>query len=193
MDERMNSMRILMLGNSFTYYHDLPKLLSVLLNAQATGNTKGSAYLHEQLDAESDLGRAALQYLTEEKWDYVVLQEQSKAPIFEREDFSDSVAKLCSLIRQNGAVPVLYASWAYEDGSDRLQATGLSQQEMARGLYESYHSAAEANGALVADVGQAFMALKDQLSLYVDDHYHPSEVGSLLAAHVIAQTIQQAR
>lgn len=184
-------MRILMLGNSFTYFHDMPRILAALLGEEAVGNTKGGAYLHEQLDGGSELGQSALKALTDEKWDYVVLQEQSRAPIFEREDFQSSVAKLCRLIRNNGAKPILYATWAYQDGTEKLASTGLTHQEMASGLYESYHAAAAANGALIADVGEAFMALKDQLSLYEPDAFHPSETGSLLAAHVIARVIEQ--
>ena len=39
--------------------------------------------------------------------------------------------------------------------------------------------------------GQAFDAVSGLLSLYTEDDYHPSQVGSLLAAQVIAEKIRE--
>ena len=85
----------------------------------------------------------------------------------------------------------MYATWAYRDGSEKLAGTGLTYEEMDSALYESYHTAAEANDALTADVGTAFTQLRDTLSLYTPDDYHPTEAGSMLAAAVLAQTIMR--
>ena len=63
---------------------------------------------------------------------------------------------------------------------------------MDQGLYDSYHQAAEENGALVADVGKAFAAMDGLAELLEPDDFHPSEAGSVLAATVIARTIQNA-
>ena len=43
-------MRILMLGNSFTYYHDMPKILAQMLDAEVVAHTRGGARLAEQLN-----------------------------------------------------------------------------------------------------------------------------------------------
>ena len=185
-------MRILMLGNSFTYYHDMPKMLQAILGAEVVANTKGGAWLREQLDPESELGAAALKLLREEKWDYVVMQEQSKAPVFAKKTFHSSVKELCALARAAGAKPLLYASWAYREGSEKLASTGISFMEMDAALYESYHEAAEQNDVLVADVGKAFLALRGLAELYEPDDYHPSEAGSVLAAETIARVIENA-
>ena len=184
-------MRILMLGNSFTYFHDVPQLLSALLGEEVVSHTRGGAYLKEHLDPQTELGAKTLPALTKEQWDYVVLQEQSFGPIGRRTEFMQSVAELCRLIRQAGARPVMYATWAYRDGSEKLAGTGLTYEEMDSALYESYHTAAEANDALTADVGTAFTQLRDTLSLYTPDDYHPTEAGSMLAAAVLAQTIMR--
>lgn len=182
-------MRILMLGNSFTYYNDMPRLLAVLLDAEVVAHTRGGAYLLEHLNPESELGSQTLKALSEEKWDYVILQEQSKAPIFEKEQFMDSIHKLCKLIRSAGAKPVLYATWAYRDESEKLKSTQLTHKQMFDGLFESYHKAAEKEAALVADVGKAFFEAKDIVDLYMQDDFHPSQAGSMLAAALLAQTI----
>lgn len=182
-------MRILMLGNSFTYYHDMPKILAQMLGAEVVAHTRGGARLAEQLNAETEMGEKTLNALKNERWDYVVLQEQSNAPIFTKASFHASVKKLVELIRAAGAVPVLYATWAYREDSEKLASTDLSYAEMDCGLYESYHEAADANDALIADVGKAFTDLRGILNLYEGDDYHPSEAGSVLAAATISGII----
>lgn len=184
-------MRILMLGNSFTYFHDMPKMLEAILGEEVVVHTRGGAYLYEHLDPQAELGAKTLKALREEKWDYVVMQEQSSSPALNREVFFDSVRKLSALIRENGAQPLLYATWAYREGSEKLASTGLSFAEMDAGMYEGYHMAADENDTLIADVGKAFAAQRAYADLYEPDDYHPSEAGSILAAATIARTIEK--
>ena len=184
-------MRILMLGNSFTYFHDMPKILAGILGEEVVSHTRGGAFLHEHLDPKEELGAKTLKALKEEKWDYVVMQEQSKAPIFSKEDFLNSVFKLCELIRENGAKPILYATWSYREGSAKLADTLLSVDQMDKGLYESYHQAAAESRTLIADVGKAFSAVRGIVDLYESDDFHPSAAGSVLAAETIARVIEK--
>ena len=181
-------MRILMLGNSFTFFHDLPDMVRESTGAHVESRTRGGAHLSEQLNAETEMGAATLKSL-EEHWDYVVLQEYSNGPITGREAFLRSVRGLCEKIRACGGVPVLYATWAYEKGGPKLQAMGCTYEEMAAGLREAYHAAAEENGALVADVGDRFLEKADTLQLYEEDSYHPSACGSRLAAQTLSDVM----
>ena len=186
-------MRILMIGNSFIYYHDLPKLLSAVLGEEVESLTKGGSYLYERLDESNELYAPAMKALTEEKWDYVVLQDNSKGPFLAKSAFMDATKKLCELIKANGATPVMYATWAYREGSEKLASVNRSYPQMDQELYEAYHEAAEANGAIVADVGVAFTALRNLVNLYEPDDFHPSEVGSIVAAYTIANAIREHR
>lgn len=183
-------MRILMLGNSFTYYHDMPQILGGILGAEVVARTRGGAALAEQLNPATDMGAGTLRALREEKWDYVVLQEQSNAPALRRAAFLKSAAALCALIRENGATPVFYATWAYREGSEKLASTPYTYAEMDAALTDSYRCAAQENVALMAEVGTAFTQMRGIVHLYEPDDYHPSEAGSVLAASVIARTIE---
>ncbi|MBQ4089067.1 MAG: SGNH/GDSL hydrolase family protein [Clostridia bacterium] len=186
-------MRILMLGNSFTYYHSMPEILAAMLDAEVVANTKGGAMLSEQLNPDTELGERALALLKDEKWDYVVLQEQSNAPITKKKSFMKSSAELCRIIKENGARPVFYASWAYREGTAKLATMNMSYDEMDERMLASYSEAAEENGALIAKVGTAFTAVRKNADLYENDDYHPSEAGSILAAATIARVIETDR
>ena len=184
-------MRILFLGNSFTYFHDLPDMVAEILHAEVKGNLCGGAYLHQHIDPSDELCAVTRRLLTEESWDYVVLQDQSQAPITHPEEFAHAVAALSKMIRVAGGTPVLYETWAYEEGSDTLDSTGMAFFEMQQKLSDGYLKAADANQALLAPVGHVFAASRKTVQLYdANDHYHPSQAGSRLAAETIAAVIQ---
>ena len=184
-------MRILMLGNSFTYTNHMPQMLSQLTGAEVVHHTRGGAKLSEQLNPNTNLGQQTQAALRDSHWDYVVLQEMSQWPITSPASFFSSVEQLCKQIRENGAVPILYATWAYRKGGEMLETTGWDYDEMARKLFDAYHEAARENHALIADVGQRFYELSDTQDLYDADGSHPNELGSHVAAQTIAAVIQQ--
>ena len=182
-------MRILMLGNSFTYANDMPSMLAEITGAEVVHHTRGGAHLAEQLNPRTKNGARTQAALEDEFWDYVVLQEYSSGPVTSVRAFKRSISRLCARIREEGAMPVLYATWPYRRDSRAYEEMGISYEEMAQGLYEAYHEAAEKNQALIADVGQRFCELEGNEELYADDGQHPSEAGSRLAAETIAEAI----
>ena len=184
-------MRILMLGNSFTSTNHMPQTLSELTGAEVVHHTRGGARLSEHLNPNTKLGARAQAALRQEHWDYVVLQEMSHGPITSPKSFFSSVERLCGQIRENGALPILYATWAYQKGGNKLTAKGWEYEEMARRLSEAYHKAAQENHALIADVGRQFYELSDAEELYAHDGVHPNEKGSGIAAKTIAAVIQK--
>ena len=184
-------MRILMLGNSFTFVNNMPQMLAELTGGEVVHHTRGGARLSEHLNPGTKLGARTQAALQDEHWDYVVLQEMSHGPITSPKSFFSSVEQLCKQIRENGAVPILYATWAYQKGGDQLTAKGWDYDEMARKLSQAYHKAAHENHALIADVGQRFYELSDIQNPYADDGVHPNEWGSRIAAETIAAVIQE--
>ena len=165
-------MRILMLGNSLTSAQDMPDILAELTGAEVVCHTRGGARLSEHLNPNTRLGARTQAALAKEQWDYVVLQEMSHGPITAPGSFFASVERLCRQIRENGAIPVLYATWA-------------------RNLSAAYRRAAEENRALLADVGRRFYQLLGTQDLYAADGVHPSGQGARIAAETIAAAIQR--
>lgn len=182
-------MRILMLGNSFTFYNHMPEMLAEITGAQVAAHTRRGARLAEHLNPNTKMGAATLRALREEKWDYVVLQEMSNGPVVSKASFLKSASALCEKIRDAGAVPVLYATWAYQKDSGKMASMNMSYDEMYQAMYDAYHQAAEDNGALIADVGKAFYELSEKYSLYASDGCHPSEKGSEIAAGLLAEAV----
>ena len=184
-------MRILMLGNSFIFTNNMPQMLADLTGAEVVHHTRGGARLSEQLNPNTRLGSQTQAVLQKEKWDYVVLQEMSHGPITASKSFFSSVEQLCRQIRANGAVPILFATWAYQKGGAKPVDKGWDYDEMVQKLSEAYHKAAQENNALIADVGRRFYELSDTQDLYAADSIHPSELGSRMAAETIAAVIRQ--
>ena len=74
----------------------------------------------------------------------------------------------------------------YQRDGEKMQSMPYSYKEMYEQLTAAYHEAAEANDALVADVGTRFYELADKMDLYAEEGIHPNETGSRIAAEIIA-------
>ena len=183
-------MRILMLGNSYTSSNQLPDILSAILDAEVISHTRGGARLAEHLNPATRLGSLTQAALKKEKWDYVVLQEMSNGPLTSPGSFLRSSALLSDQILQNGAVPVFFATWAYQEGSPRLSDLHRSAAEMALEISRLCRQAALPEKGLVAEVGLRFLEFSADNQLYAADGSHPSLLGTQLAADTIATVIK---
>lgn len=85
------------------------------------------------------------QALVSDEWDYVTLQQVShKAPFFDT--YLPYLEKLAAYVRLYSPKTkiLLHQTWAYEQGSARLQEMGFSDQhDMLRQIVASYQKAAE--------------------------------------------------
>lgn len=169
--------RVLMVGNSFTFYNDLKHMVSYYTGAEVQNVTESAAYLG--WPNQKDAFRAAL---NSGKWDYVVIQEQSTYPLDNYSDYVYNLREYVNLARQAGATPIIYGTWAY-DHSRNLNV-------MSNNLRNAFNSASNATGAVVANVTDAFANRGHAWNLYVADDKHPSALGSKVAAQVISALIK---
>ena len=181
--------RILMIGNSLTYFNSLSELLGDYVGAEVTVSAESGVSLADHLDASSDLGQKTLSLIKSTKWDYVIIQDFSRRSYSDNAGFAKDVAELCSLAKKYGAQPILYETWAYQKDSDLMNSFSYSYDEMYKRIAEAYTTAAEANGAYLAEVGKAFYEAGGGQDLYVPDHKHPSVRGSSIAAKTIGKVI----
>ena len=174
-------MKVLFVGNSYTYCNNLPTLLQDLATTagkalEARMVTSGGKSLEwhwynpETLDA---IGKGP--------WDFVVLQDHSLHAIEEPDKLRSAATKLAGRIRAGNATPVLYVTWARQhipEMQDTITATYL---QVAREI-----------GARVAPVGPAWrkaLAAAPGLVLHTEDRSHPNLLGSYLAACVFYATL----
>lgn len=184
-------MKVLFLGNSFTQVNDLPQMVSRLSGWETRKIVRGGAYLRDFCNPGDELN-AGMEEAFREKWDYVVIQEQSFNAVGNREDYLKHARILCDRIKAEGAVPVIYATWAYEENTPKLKNTGLSYARMDGALAQSFQQAAEENDAILAPVGAFFTKVRFVCHLYhPTDWYHPSPAATFLAACVITHAIAE--
>jgi hypothetical protein len=192
------TLRVLFIGNSYTYYNDLPAMIATL-GAPGAGTpsrphlevesvTEGGATVQRHWEAmRQDRVRVG-------PWNAVVLQGQSVEPIAAFTGFDTYVGRFAGVISEAGARAVLFATWARRSG-DAVYAqpwSGGDFAAMSARLNGAYRRAGMNHGAEVAPVGAEWaLALTDRpaLGLYDADGSHPSLAGSYLAACVLYRAL----
>ena len=174
------SKHILFIGNSYTYINGgLDQQLKGLAPSSETASVAVGGYTLEQ---HWNAG-TALQTIRQGGWDYVVLQEQSQTPIFDREKFYEFATKFDGEIRHSGAKTVLLMTWERPDSV----GYGVTTANLAAAV----NALGAQLGARVAPAGSAFaLSLRERpdLTLYSQDG-HPTVYGTYLAACVLYATI----
>lgn len=202
-----DSLRILYIGNSYTYYHDLPKMvhdiaaniaLDFRLKIIYKAFTPGGCTLKKHLKQADEL-----EAIKEGIWDYVILQEQSVAParstdvvLRETYPYAHQLDSLVHVYNPQARV-VFYMTWGHKDGCQEphegypLISTYQGMQDR---LIVSYLEMAYKNNAWCAPVGIVWKRVRAErpyCSLYWPDCSHPSVIGTYLAANTIFATIFQ--
>ncbi|NEX63915.1 SGNH/GDSL hydrolase family protein [Noviherbaspirillum galbum] len=176
--------RVLFIGNSYTYYHAMPRLVSELAELNGAPHpvvktvTVGGARLGDHW-----LNGDAQQAIDSAKWDVVVLQEASQQPFIDDRSTRRYVASFADRIRRAGAQPAIYLTWARAYAPERQLS-----------LNSFYRALGLANNAMVVPVGPAWqiaMRMQAGLRLHDPDDSHPSLAGSCIAAYAFHAAIWQ--
>jgi hypothetical protein len=180
--ETKPEIRILFIGNSFTYVNDLPRMVAELAEAgrqrplHCESETPGGCTLEKHWQ-----DRKAVSRIQSGHWDFVVLQDQSEAPLRRREAMIEYGKKFDAEIKQQRAKTILYETWALQNQPEQQAAISNAYAGLAREL-----------NARLAPVGNAWQtALRSdpKLVLHAMDQKHPSATGTYLAACVFYATI----
>lgn len=171
--------KILFVGNSFTFYNNgLHNHYSALI--RSSGREFGAPRVTRILAISGGHlpeHRGGLTSMLESQdWDVVVLQGHSSGPIGDAtaEPFRIAAREYSAMIREHGARPVFFMTWAYE-----------GKPEMTDALNQAYFSIASELDAEVVPVGLAFeraTAARPDIKLRIEDGKHPTLAGTYLAA-----------
>ena len=184
-----DSLRVLFIGNSYTFFNDMPRQLQALAAScgqkmSVSQQTHGGWRLSQHAASPQ-----TLEAIRWGGWDFVVMQEQSKLPAREAEVVEQqmyaSAASLDSIIRLYNpqAQVVLYQTWGHNIPD---------YEQMQQRIADSYLKLAHRLDARCAPVGMAWKRVrseKPEIGLYQDDGSHPTADGSYLAACVLYATM----
>lgn len=198
-----DSVRILWIGNSFTYFNDLPGMVQEIAASQGTklsctrflkGGERFSGHLKNQ---------KLIQTLKSGGWDYVILQEQSTIPAMSTTKVIRNVypmARALDSLAHIGSPDVkvvFFMTWGHKFGNRKPIAEyplANDYDNMQERLKTSYLEMTYDNNAWCAPVGMAWQRIRlerPDCELYRSDNYHPAVPGSYLAANVIFTTLFQ--
>ena len=185
---------VLFIGNSYTYYNNMPQLVeqialsfgdSLIYDSSTPGGTNFNAHTNNT---------QTLAKINQQQWDYVVLQAQSQEPSFSPGQVANNTYPYAEILvdsiyaNSSCTEPLFFMTWGRKYGDQQNCAayppicTYLGMQQRLR---ESYLEMAFNDSASCAPVGMAWkksIAIDSTLNLYSSDNSHPSIYGSYLAA-----------
>lgn len=170
--------RVLMIGNSLTYQNQLPALLEALADSAGVEDLYVQMIAFPDYALEDHVARGdAVRAIRRGNWRYVVMQQGPSALPSSRDHLVHWSGILGGEVRKVGARPALYAVWPSQARSVDFDA-----------VHESYGAAAAAVDGALLPAGRAWQAAWSRdpaLALYGPDAFHPSVMGTYLAALVM--------
>jgi len=174
--------KVLFIGDSLTYYNDLPGLL-----AQLSAKEERPLEVDDVTVAYASLGAmwnhsAARGHLNRGGWDYVVLQEFSVLPVMDPQTTRDNFRRFGDAATRVGAQPIIFENWTRRHRDQNADFNALR---------ETYRQVQRETGGQIAPIGTAWKLCTEQhpeIALYADDR-HPTVAGTYLAACILYRTI----
>ncbi|MBO4671290.1 MAG: hypothetical protein J5640_05550 [Bacteroidales bacterium] len=189
---------VLLVGNSFTYYHGEPFILEEIAFSQGWRLNIGASLKGGQTYRQHCGLQMTLHTCTMGRYDYAFIQGQSQEPAqyaadpAGKKDVLDSYMQLCGYIREISPRAKIYVenTWGYP----AISNGGFeSLEEFDCKLDEGTTLLASAAGTAKSLVGQVFTAARDEFKLLDKDDKHQSLAGSYLKACVTYLTISGRR
>ena len=185
---------VLFIGNSYTYYNNLPDLVNEI--ALSFGDTlmhESSTPGGSNFNAHSTNAQT-LNKINQKQWDYVVLQAQSQELSFSHFQVANDSYPYAEILvdsifaNSSCTEPLFFMTWGrkYGDQSNcQFYPPVCTYLGMQQRLRENYLDMSFLHNASCSPVGMAwkkFIEIDSTLNLYSSDNSHPSIYGSYLAA-----------
>jgi hypothetical protein len=180
-------MRVLFIGNSLTTFNDMPSKVekmgsmakdstSIETSMIASGGNSLDRIVKSIMTSRSKY----LKTIESKKWDYVVLQDHSNAPISGRNQMIKAADILVKINQKNKANTIFFMTWAPKDKLHQIREISMVYTNLGKSL-----------DSKIAPVGLAwdYITRNSTIDLYDFDGIHPNKVGTLLTACVIFSTI----
>jgi hypothetical protein len=196
-NENYDTLKILFIGNSITYYNQMPAIFKTMAFASGKNIYVGKWVHPGAMLADFAKSPAAEKSITQKKWDYVILQDgdYSIVNLSEHRRLAKPVNYLKDLILKNNSITKILFQLLYslKDGikSDNQNYSFKKFSEMIVDGTKKFAKEIELN---IAPVGLAWNEIVEnnpEINLYEPDKMHPAYAGSFLIACVYYSTIFQ--
>jgi hypothetical protein len=199
--QQHKTLKVLFLGNSYTYVNNLPQLIKDIALANGDtllfdSNCPGGHTFNNHFNNATSISK-----INAQAWDCVILQAQSQEPSFSPGQVAAQTLpyaiKLDSLIKNNNACTetVFFETWGRKNGdasncsSYPPICTYVGMQNRLRASYKLF---ADTTKSVMAPAGEAWrksIAQNPTLELYSSDQSHPALEGSYLTACVFYEVL----
>ena len=172
------ALRVLFIGNSLTSFNDLPRLVERIADAGGKVRIRSKSVTANDFSLEDHWnGGSAQKAIRRGPLDWVILQQGPSSQPDSQVLLRDYVERFDRVIREANAKTALYMVWP----------SRARYRDMA-GVITSYTNAAKSVEGTLLPAGLAWhlgFQREPELPLYGEDQFHPSRLGSYLAALVI--------
>lgn len=189
-------LKILFIGNSYTFNNDLPALVKELgtdniesLEIELKALTPGGAKLKDHLNSSF-----ALDIIQNGEWDFIIIQGHSLEPLMNPLSFSEKANELIGFAKKSGASVYLFETWSRATGNSIYteEWSGKNPKSMQDLISLRYNEIAKASGVKVIPIGTIWQRISNErpeIKLYSEDGSHPTSLGTYLTACIIYKSI----
>jgi hypothetical protein len=171
------AVRILFIGNSLTYFNDLPGIVAALVVAAGKPAPVCKSVVQGGYSLEDHWIKGdALKAIEAGRWDFVVLQQGPSSSDDGRDVLRQYSRRFLPAIRKAGATAALYMVWP-----------SATDPRLFGAVSDTYRLAAKDVGGVFVPAGEAWRIARrtaPEVTLYTTDGFHPTAAGSYLAALV---------
>ena len=182
--------KILFLGNSFTFYWNLPSLVESMAKEKGIlldiyQSTAGAATLKDHWEGKR--GLQSMKVLKEHDFSTIILQDHSTSPLLKTVESREYFNRFIKLINKKKSEVILYGTWTYP-ASPLIGKSFIGADPIQYVL----KPIADQTNSRMAPVGTAFRLFQEkhpEISVFTSDNKHPSAVGTYLAACVFLKML----
>ena len=178
--------KILFIGNSFTFYNDgIDYHLKNMLRVEKSSDS--ISYVIQKIAVSSYTLEAhfkdplTMQKIKNDKWNMVILQEQSTRPVNNPDLFLEFATKLDTEIKKSGSEVSLFMTWALKDVPTEISLIAASYGTVGLQLKDKVVPAGR--------VWEYFVKNNQTIDLYDTDKKHPSLAGTYLVTCVFYYSV----
>lgn len=172
---------ILFIGNSLTYFNDLPVLVRERIQAQGKEVTVRMVAYPNYAIVDHWADGEVQQLISSQDYDYVIIQQGPSSQSDGRQMLIESGKLYSEICEQNNAKLCYFMVWP-----------SINNYSTFDGVIKNYTDAAAMNNAILLPVGEVWKAYIDTTNnyeYYGPDGFHPSEKGSEVAADIIVERL----